>query len=209
MPIKQVVCKICGEMVNKAQTYHVGDGHRACKKHAGVVEKKETLEGQRQKKADAWRDKEKIRLDLLTERREADRAPLSMKPKCWVCMNEGLRQDSFFMRVLIEMQKQEIIHGGPVNIFDPKNRILMKERCIFILAKEKCEPIMKYVRDEFLMGIQMVGAVAICGQCCGNFKIDPLRKVEWDELTTHMAVHEVVVKPVLQKIAGLELARDN
>ena len=205
MPIKQVVCKICGQTVNKAQTYHVGNGDRACKSHEGVVEKRDALQVEQKKASENWRAKEKARLDAMFHR---DEKPVSLKPKCWVCMNEGLRQDEFFTRILVEMEKLCIIHGGPVNIFDPKFRVGMSERCIFVLVKEKCEPVMKYIRDEFMMGVQWMGIVAICGPCCSRFQIDPMRKVEWDELVAHGNLYQMV-KPAFQKIAGLELARDN
>ncbi len=51
MAIKQVTCSICKAMVNKARTYHVGDGQRACKAHEGVQEKKAALETQQREKA--------------------------------------------------------------------------------------------------------------------------------------------------------------
>ena len=52
------------------------------------------------------------------------------------------------------------------------------------------------------------GAVAICGPCCGKHGIDPLPKVEFDELLKFSAIYEVAVKPVVDQIAIKEMARD-
>lgn len=203
MPIKQVVCSICKETVNKAVTYHVGGQDRACKKHEGVVEKKAALDV---KKA----DDQARSIQKLNRRLEPKWSTDPMKPKCWVCMNTGLQQQDFFLRILIEMQKQEKIHRGPVNPFAPEHRIRLKERCIFVLNAKTCENALPYIREDFRMLVDMGGGyLAICGDCCAVLKIQALRPVTWDELTTSMAMFEVFMKPVVKEIAAKELARDN
>jgi hypothetical protein len=205
MPIKQVVCSICNQMVNKAATYHVGGTDRACKVHEGVVEKKAALEA---KKAD-----DQARSIQKLERRMEPvwSAPSeAMKPKCWVCMNIGMRQQEFFMRILIEMEKQHKIHGGPVNPFSEEHRIRLKERCIFVLSAETCKNALPYIREDFRMLVDMGGGfLAICGDCCSVLKIEALRPVSLDQLSTAGAIFEVFMKPVVQEIAAKELARDN
>jgi hypothetical protein len=205
VPIKQVVCSICKQTVNKAVTYHVGGTDRACKIHEGVVEKKAQLDV---KKA----DDQARSLQKLNRRLEPKWSELTeiMKPKCWVCMNTGILQQEFFMRILIEMQKQEKIHQGPVNPFDPKYMIRLKERCIFLLSSETCKNALPYIREDFRMMVDMGGGfLAICGPCCGTLKIEALRPVSWDEITTGVAIFEVFMKPVVKAIAAKELARDN
>jgi hypothetical protein len=203
MPIKQVVCSICKQTVNKAATYHVGGTDRACKIHEGVVEKKAALDV---KKA----DDQARSVQKLNRRLEPKWSTEPMQPKCWVCMNTGLRQQDFFMRILIEMQKQEKIHRGPVNPFAPEHRIRLKERCIFLLSAETCKNALPYIREDFRMLLDMGGGyLAICGDCCSVLKIQALRPVTLDQLTTSMAVFEVFMKPVVQEIAAKEMARDN
>lgn len=205
MPIKQVICSICKATVNKAVTYHVGGTDRACKSHEGVSEKKETLEQAKVKKAEA-------EVRKLERRREPVWGPAetALVPKCWVCMNSGLRQQEFFMRILIEMRKQDKIHGGPVNPFDPKHQIRLQERCIFILPKAKCEAALRYIREDFKMLVDMAGGiVAICGPCCGTLKIEALAPVNLEDIALADAVFEVVMKPTVDKIVAQELARDN
>jgi len=203
MPIKQVVCSICKQTVNKAVTYHVGGEDRACKTHEGVIEKKAALDVK--KAVDQAKSIQK-----LERRMEPKWSSDPMQPKCWVCMNTGLRQQEFFMRILIEMQKQEKIHQGRVNPFAPEHQIRLKQRCIFVLRAETCKNALPYIREDFRMLVDMGGGfLAICGHCCGTLKIEALRPVTWDELTTGMAMFEVFMKPVVKEIAAKEMARDN
>lgn len=203
MPIKQVVCSICKQTVNKAVTYHVGGTDRACKSHEGVQEKKTQLDVK--KAVDQAKSIQK-----LERRMEPVWSSEPMKPKCWVCMNTGMRQQDFFLRILIEMQKQEKIHGGSVNPFAPEHRIRLKERCIFVLSAETCKNALPYIREDFRMLVDMGGGIlSICGDCCSVLKIEAMRPVTWDQLTTGAAIFEVLMKPVVQAIAAKELARDN
>lgn len=205
MPIKQVVCSICKVTVNKAVTYHVGGEDRACRKHEGVAEKKISLDAQKQKAAQMSVQK--------AEHRQASYAQTEWSgeystPKCWVCMNTGLRSQEFFLRYLVEVEKQSKITGKPViPIFDQS--VKLKERCIFTLPKEKCTAALKYVREEFKIMVDMAGLIAICADCCRLNKIDPLPKVEWDDLKKFMPISELVMKPAIEAQAAKELVRDN
>ncbi len=206
MAIKQVTCSICKAQVNKARTYHVGDGQRACKAHEGVQEKKAALETQKREKAaqGPQRDRHKY----STPARGAWSGDHGLK--CWVCMNPGIRQDQFFLKVLVEMEKLKKIHGGIVNIFDPKHAIRLSKRCIFLIPKEKATPAMKYVREDFEQIVQLSGGMlAICGPCCQLCKIDPLPPVNMDQLAASSAMYSAFLEPTLSAVAGRELARDN
>ncbi len=151
MAIKQVTCSICKATVNKARTYHVGDGQRACKAHEGVQETKAALGSQKQEKAAQGRQRDRQRSSVPARGGWTGDSGL----KCWVCMNPGIRQDQFFLKVLIEMEKLKKIHGGFPNIFDPKHTIRLSKRCIFLIPEEKAAPAMKYVREDFEMIVQM------------------------------------------------------
>jgi len=205
MPIKQVVCSICGETVNKAVTYHVGGQDRACRKHEGVIEKKTELDLAKARKAIEQLQKAEHE---QAERRGSDWGP-TLKPKCWVCMNTGLQSQEFFLRYLVEVEKQSKITGQPViPIFD--QTVKLKERCIFTLPKDQCLEALKYVREEFRMLVDMAGGwIAICADCCRLNKIDPMPKVEWDDLVKFMPISELVIRPLIEAAAAKELARDN
>ena len=212
MPIKQVTCSICNTLVNKAQTYSIGKDQRACKKHEGVVEKKDEQMALAKQKAE-------MQVQKLEHKRDAfwgTPTPTTFGPKCWVCMNEGMLQGEFFTRWFIEREKTELLHG-PWNPFDPKHPAnnMKLGRCIFVLAKDKCESVMKYVREDFRQIIDMPGLggfVAVCGPCVGNFKIDLWKDVPAPTLEQAFnigAAFEAFVRPGLQEIAKKEMARDN
>lgn len=209
MPIKQVTCSICKAVVNKAQTYHVGKGERACKTHEGVVEKKDEQAEILRKKAEMETQKQ-IHKQSSSWGPQRDGHVEAGGIKCWVCMNPGLRQDEFFTRVLIEREKAAMIYGlvNPFDMNHPANKLNIG-RCIFVLAKEKCEPALKYIREDMQVVVQFGGAIAICAQCCGTFKIDALPKVEYDQLVNGMVLYEAFVKPVVQAIAGSEMSKAN
>ncbi len=206
MAIKQVTCSICKATVNKARTYHVGDGQRACKAHEGVQEKKAALETKKQEKAAQGRQRDHQRSSAPVRGGWSGDHGL----KCWVCMNPGIRQDQFFMKVLVEMEKQKIVHGGFVNIFDPKHAIRLSERCIFLIPKEKAAPAMKYVRDDFKQIVQMSGGtLALCGPCAQLCKIDPFPPTNLDQVAASSVMYSAFLEPVLSAEAGRQLARDN
>ena len=206
MPIKQVTCSVCGATVNKAQTYHVGDKKRACKSHPGVGEKRDNLEVQKkQHQADQARK--------LKARRQPSIGGASMWSgdhglKCWVCMNPGIRQDQYYIKVLIEMEKIKKLHGI-VNPLEPKHRIRMDKRCIFIIPEGKAESAMKYVREDFKRIVEMSRFLAICGPCCQVSKINPLPPVDMDQLAAASCLYTAFLEPVLSAEAGRQLARDN
>jgi len=206
MPIKQVTCSVCGATVNKAQTYHVGDKKRACRSHPGVGEKRDNLEAKRQQHQATQARK-------LKARRQPGVGGPGMwsgdhSLKCWVCMNPGIRQDQYFIKVLIEMEKIKKIHGI-VNPLDPKHRIRLTERCIFILPEDKIEAAMRYVREDFKQLVEMSQAIAICGPCCSLSKIDPLPPVDMDQLAASSCMYAAFLEPALSAEAGRQMAQDN
>ena len=204
MPIKQVVCSICKETVNKAQTYHVGGTDRACKKHEGVQDKKAELDAKKAKQAVMTRQKDEHRLQAMHgESWSQDH----LTPKCWVCMNKGMRAQEFIFQYMVECEKQSKITGKPV-IPILNNTVRMNTRCIFVLPKEQCQAAMKYVREEFQTIVRMAGFLAICANCCNLNKIDPMPKTEIKDLTTAALVGELI-RPAIEAQASQELARDN
>lgn len=207
MPIKQVVCSVCKQTVNKAVTYHVGGTDRACKSHEGVIQKKESIQAEKAKKV--LEDLQKHEHRLHSMRGESwSQDPLM--PKCWVCMNTGLRSQEFFMRYLVEVEKQSKITGQtliPLPGWD--NGVRLKERCIFTLTKEAGAAAMKYVRDDFRVLVDMSGLIAICGDCCRLNKIDPMPKIDWKQLMDFMPISELVIRPAIEAQAVRELGRDN
>lgn len=203
MPIKQVVCSICKETVNKAQTYHVGGTDRACKKHDGVVQKKEDLDKAKAKKTLEQLQKAEHRLHAV----RGESWTQDYTPKCWVCMNTGLRSQEFYLRYWIECEKQSKITGKTVLPFMDQS-IKLKERCIFLVPKDQCQAAMKYVREDFAVLVQMAGFLAICGDCCFLSKINPTPKIDLNTLA-RSAVLSDILQPAVQAQAARELVRDS
>lgn len=199
MPIKQVMCCKCSKLVNKAVTYSIAKDQRACKSHEGVVETRGQLELVRF---------QKIQASIASQKRRENKTPMwsgsPLTPKCWVCMNEGLRQDDYFYRALIELEKfrQTSPNASVLEML----KVRPAQRCIFVLTKEKCTEVMKYVRDDFKMNVEIGGILAICGPCCGTFKIEPLTSPSTDQLRAAMEV-AAVIRPVIEETAKAELAK--
>jgi len=131
MPIPKVVCCVCGQEVNKAQTLHIGGGKRACKSHEGTLDssKLELAKIAQQKKNEIEsitraKDKE----DVWTIGR--------LEPHCLICGNVGLRQEEWYTRYMIEMKKYEITHGKRFNPFTDTMQIsaLKAVACLFYVA---------------------------------------------------------------------------
>ena len=208
MPIKQTTCSICNALVNKAVTYHVGDGKRACKTHEGVTTKRDELEQSRSQKLHEELIKAKRRFEKTKYYEDPSlKLQRALTPRCWLCMNEGLRQDDFFMRLIIEREKAAKLYGAfsPFDANHPGNKINIG-RCIFILSKDMCSNIMSFIREDFVAVVQMANAVAVCGPCCGTFKINPLPEVKSDDLVKSVMLYDMI-KPTIQKIADTELAK--
>ena len=113
MPVPRVICSVCGQEVNKAQTLHIGGGKRACRSHDGTLDasKRECDRIARQKQAEA---------DKITKAKEAnrhEREAFTLEPHCSICGKVGIRQEEWYTRLLIEMKKHEIIYGAPINPF--------------------------------------------------------------------------------------------
>ncbi len=208
MAIKQVVCTTCGETVNKARTYHIGGGKRACKTHEGVVAKRDELHAKGLEKA----QKEKDRREFRKERNE--RLDTNMaRPHCWLCGHAGLRQDVFFQRVLVEMEKARHIYGtfNPFDFSHPANKNLGGgERCILIIAKDKCPDLTRHLRPSMQSLPDLSGVYALCGECAHKHGVkDSLPKPHLEQLAAMSVIYETFMKPVVQKTAIQELAQNS
>lgn len=205
MPIKQVVCSICGQTVNKAQTYFTGKG-RACKTHEGVTEKRNQLHTADLNRQNNARRALEDKYRNFMDRQERIEDPL--KPRCFLCNVTGLRQQEFFWRALIAMQKLEILNGGPVNPFTLKQP-LMTEPAIFLVLKEKCPPeLLQKLNRDARTAVDIVGVLGLCGRCGNRYNVELLPKVEWEQLQTAGLLFDII-EPTVKKAAGQELAQDN
>lgn len=208
--MKTSQCVICGEEVTRRKSYSVGNG-RACRIHEEAQEKfKELTEN-------AQRDKEARQAKKVKEKEH--KRTLSLKPCCWICHSDGVRQDEFYMRWLIETTKYEIVEGS-LNIFDPEEMKkavgeLKDERCLFYVEwsggnKKIGVPIRVY--ELIQMSEQMFGTanLLVCQDCCDKkgFRrmIDQsVEKMTFDDLVKQSVAYETIVQPVVEELAKSEL----
>ncbi len=113
MPIPRVICCICGQEINKAQTLHIGGGKRACRSHKNTAEasahEREKITQQKQAEID--------KIARTKENKRREREPFTLEPHCLICGKKGMRQEEWYTRLMIEMKKYEITHGKPINPF--------------------------------------------------------------------------------------------
>jgi len=197
MPFKQVTCSICNKTVNKAQTYFIGNDKRACKEHEGVIAKKESFDASKQRKTIFQQNRQKANADYQAHYYEN-----IFKPKCFVCCVTGIRSQEYYLKVVVNMKKNEMVGT------DPFKDIAPKEPPIHIMTKEKCKDILHLVRDIFRPVVDMTNVVALCGRCCMTLKIDPI-DVPPKKMFEIGNILRVAMEPIIKQIASQELIRDN
>lgn len=208
MPPPMVVCSICGCNVMKAQTYHVGDGKRACKTHEGVVERKSELEQQ-------------IVLNKEAEKRakarnDEKRAPyVAGKNRCWACQREAITEREMWFKILVAGQRMEVknIKMHPfmaeypeqlrreLNL-DPGKKLLVTS----LFPVEGNEKLVNKFPPQVRQLGQLAGYVSVCQDCAHNVGLQfKPPEVSFDQIAAMAALMEVVVTPVLREIAKDEL----
>jgi hypothetical protein len=210
MPAPVCRCSICGKEVNKKRTYHIGDGKRACKEHDGVEKRKNALqisETVRQKEAVRnSRPKAPSRLSRTLSKNPG-------KPCCWLCGLDGIDARKFYLNKLIRMEKHELMHGEPGNIFDPKHPVnaAEEEAPIFIIPLSKVEHLVKNIPDEGIRSmVPFVGVVAMCPLCMKKHEVPfPGGEVTIENLHKMGVAYELVVKDKIRKMAIHEMTERN
>jgi hypothetical protein len=212
-----VICSICGKEVSKRQSLSIGDGKRACREH------QETHAAVQKLAAD-----EKAAKAREEERQEAQKAAkmqrceVPLKPRCWVCHNEGLRQDEFYLRWILETTRYELDTGRSVNFFDSGEvrkslGSLATERCLyFVQWNEKNKKIrVPYRTYEMIQMSEQFfgqGTLLVCGECCHEkgfvtMTDERICKLSSDSLMKAAAEYEVFAKPVIEAMARRELEK--
>ncbi|MCK9458545.1 MAG: hypothetical protein M0R80_02815 [Proteobacteria bacterium] len=225
MPVKTVVCSVCGETVTHRQTLHLGDGKRACRKHSETQAAAEDMRaGEKFAK-----EKEKEKWKKATWRREdwypAEPTPVEpLKPRCWICHRQGMKQDDFFSRLLIEQKKFEIVHGRSHNMFDPEEikesaGSLMGETVLWYARWDKENTkitVPKRVYELIQMAGQMLGdkIFLVCDHCRREKGFKTLtderqETFDWKTLSSFVAVYDICVEPAIREQAQKELEAVN
>ena len=184
----KVTCSICNETVLKSQTYHIGDGKRACKKHEGVIEKSQEL--QKKEKLDAERiaqlKKQKVKESQMPFIKTIETAIGEVAVhKCYICETEGIMLRDVYMLALIGMKRMEL-KGKPLNIFNMLEGIKEEKMIdgnyvglnIISIKEEKVELISKVVVPKFQPFIPSFRFIVSCKGCADRFKLQFEPKIE-------------------------------
>lgn len=223
MPAPTVQCHICNQEVTKRSTIAIGNGKRACREHPEAQTAAGELVQQAKDKAAAeQRRQEQAKID---RRHQQERMTTPLRPRCWVCEEEGMRQDEWYTRWLIETQKYELVHGKPANPFNFEEMAkalesLKGQRCLFWVkwtgANKKIK--LRYRAYELVrIAEQMMGGEAImlvCGQCCKEKGFTTMsdersKEITLEQMMNWAAVYEVVSKPIVEAVARTELEQRN
>lgn len=213
MPPKTVKCDICGEEVLKRQTLAITDGKRACRSHEETEDKAADQQNKIKKRLKVLENKYKKRFRSPDGIDSAD--PIKFTPKCFRCYKPGVRQQEFFLNILIAWQKYEITYGKRLNIFDPEENMkayseLMGSRCLWFV---KYDPEKIKLNYNQRMAAQITGIVLLCQPCCEATGIDP-RPAASDDMTSEELLRVgtilgVLMKPVIKEEAERQIRERN
>ena len=234
MPIKQVTCSLCNKTVNKAATYALANGTRACRSHeeaqsfAESHKKEETLRLKKMsEKTPAQMRKEKWQAEFGSDPRPV--TPLV--PKCFCCGREGLHQQDFYFRVLMAMEKMDLLGvdrplpfsvsaDGAVTS-NPEYGRLMREYmkspdmngdyiyvCLSLVPLEQNRQIKSHSRYDARFAADATGFAMICPKCIEKYRVqlpDKFSELTFDQIKNWSVAAELT-KPIRQEAAAAEIA---
>jgi len=217
MPPPIVTCEICKKSVLKTQTYHIGDGKRACKCHEGVPQKKDALLDQDKAKKEEEKKKQERQRKAYAAKQDALQTPL--KNRCWACHREALTRQEFGMKMMIAREKLEIKHTNP-HPFDPAYGQMLRQEMgvpngekvlvtelIPVAGNEK--KIAKLPAQVQTMGT-FAGVVNLCQDCQTNLGIEPLKmpKLSLEDVMKFGAFYDVFTRPMVVQQALKEVIEE-
>ena len=218
MPIPRVICCVCGQEVNKAQTLHIGDGKRACKSHEGTEEaSKRECEKIEQKRQEGSKRPEKP--DYHTSE------PTTFQPICTICGKVGIRQEEWYTRLMIEMKKYEITHNKTINpLIDDIRKVggpLVGVSCLFYVMwrgeNTKIRVpfrVYEFIKMQLSMGIEEP-VLLVCQDCVQKARFITLAQerseqlIENDMFFRMASLIHAAIDPHITKTAVSEMAESN
>lgn len=214
--MNEVICCICNKSVSKRQTLSVGNNKRACRSHSETQEaSKNAIDQQNQKNKE-----HEQKLNDQKKRWLPSRTPIELKPTCIICKVEGIKQEEYFEKVLVEQKKYEIIYGVPPNPFNADEMqkalsALKDVTCLFwVKWNEKNKKIKLPFRAYEFMQISEkmfgTGIGLFCNKCCQEYKIERLSE-ETERIIDIKTIHYLhdLVEPYLRRQAINELSESN
>lgn len=207
MPIPTTVCVICNETINKAQTYAISSGKRACKRHQEVQQQatayQKTIQQQHLKGREVRKPRVQPQFDSGF-----------LKPICSVCGVVGLKSQDFFYQVLLCHERFELVYSRPFDMFDQKDRELAYApiKGLICLSWVKFTPDVhqSLLRQDFRVVAKMLGYFVACNPCCSNHKMEIYNPMEDTKLSLEdMIMLGEVVRPMIRHEAQQQLERSN
>jgi len=219
---KKTTCSICGEKVLKSQTYHVGDGKRACKKHEGVTEqahaaqdkiKKDNKKAEEARQATIKRSKEKHTFNFEDAAKWANET-------CWFCGKKGRPLSELFTRQLVALEKLKL-KGNFSAFFNNPAAVVREagfpEGTIFlnriVIPDERRKEIIGKVRGGFdKQGCaDMAGFVLSCPHCAKKLGLQFMPdapKVDLKTLAVFGSLYDKELGPSVRLTAGVEILEE-
>ncbi len=222
MPIKIIICAICGKEVSRRQSYLIDQktGARACKEHEQTQQAKQQItETHHQEEIQRKQNEER----KIQERRahefgtpEFNQRSNEIQNCCWKCLEPGLHHREFFMRRLIAMEKISQREGGrlvlpvPFNdkglqdckkvnsaMRDPISNKPLRYIGCWPIPQEKREETLSLIRLRFRPIAALSMMVQLCGECCEKvgYKVEDLMpRIDPDKFAEQMAFGELIHK---------------
>lgn len=154
MPIPQTTCVICGSIVNKSTTVHIGDGKRACKTHEGV--KEQAQEAQEKITSQQWHNKHTSK-----PKHPETSKPISLEPHCCNCGKKGVTREQLGMAML-KVGMSPLFADIPAIV-----EVYKETSGNVILSVVTYDPTAKLNHKAKQFG-EMFGFVGLCDDCMGR-----------------------------------------
>lgn len=197
--MNEVTCSICSQSVSKRQTLSVGDGKRACRSHQEAqAASKQLVAGQTKKSQQ----------DHKPQRDQS----IEIELQCFICREAGIRQDEFFVRLLIDMEKHKLLTGQEANLLDPT--VLLKvspslkgKKVLWYVLWEGKNRRVKLPFQAYQVA-EMVGSILACTKCCDERGLERASDHYWAKADTEVAVLRAeLARPLFQACALMELEK--
>lgn len=167
MPAKTVVCDICKQEVSKRSTLSIGDGKRACRHHEHTQQVSEEIALQEKQKKEG--ERRKIEEKRQRHKFEKEAWQDIKKPRCLICLQEGIRQKEYYLTLLKEMQKFKLVRGKEPNLFDEMDvrkitQVFDGKPCLYFVSWEGENANVKIPYDAWQIA-SIIGSFFCCGKC--------------------------------------------
>ena len=205
---KTFICAICGEEVSKPKSYSIGDNKRACRTHEEAQKQSEVVQSKLE--AQHAKGRERPKRNPLGDAKTFD-----LSPRCFCCHEKGVRQDEFFLSVLLLGEKYELTYGKPLNPFDTeeckKAYSPLKGKLCLCFVNYHPWMKMKLAKDS-RWAAEMLGSLLACPNCVQKHKFKTQmeeRDINFEELCLASAFYEGLVRPIVKDVAQKQLEVNN